>query len=92
MIDVKTAVSKAFEYIRELMPEAELKDLRLEEVEFDEEKEHWCVTLGFDTGKVVKRNSSPGGLFAETIQEPQRSYKELRIDQESGKFISMKMM
>ncbi|MEH1959359.1 MAG: hypothetical protein V7L05_05605 [Nostoc sp.] len=46
MIDVKTAVNAAYEYIKSMqdMMGSSLGDLRLEEVELSEDKSFWLIT------------------------------------------------
>ena len=46
-MQVKEAVANAKQYLADLFREEGLSDLGLEEVEFDESTDSWCVTLGF---------------------------------------------
>lgn len=50
IIDLKTAVSAAYNYLISIQDTMgnELQDLRLEEVELSEGKNFWSITLGFD--------------------------------------------
>jgi hypothetical protein len=103
MIPPQEAVSKAKKYLLELAPGELIEDLRLEEVEFEESKKLWLITLGFfrphqitNTGELAhatKRKSTLASLFHEEPAENQASksriYKRLAIDAESGDFRSM---
>ena len=48
MIDIKEAVKKAHEYITNIYPGDNFKNLYLEEVELSEDEKFWLVTFGFD--------------------------------------------
>ena len=89
-IDVKQAVQRAFEHARELYKPQDLQDLRLEAVEYDELHKEWKITVGFDTGKTIKKKSGMN-LFPETSYETQRAYKEFYIDEKTGAMKKMLM-
>jgi hypothetical protein len=74
-VDVKTAVRKAIEYVREFQDYFPITDVRLEETEFVEPAS-WHITLSFSGDAVW-------GL--------QRNYKILRIDANTGDVVSMKI-
>jgi hypothetical protein len=78
MIDVKTAVRKAVEYVRELQDYFPQGDIRLEETEFVD-PDLWQITLSFDN------NGSFLGSMAG------RRFKIFRIDAETGEVESMKI-
>jgi|APDOM4702015191_1054821.scaffolds.fasta_scaffold646921_2 hypothetical protein len=77
MINVKTAVRKAVEYVQEFQDYLPQRDVRLEETEFDETG-IWLITLSFPSGNIL-----PLG--------PARDYKEFRIDAETGEVTAMKV-
>ena len=83
MIDVKTAVQNAFAFLAEMKDCLELKDLSLEEVEYDDEACLWRVTLGFSGSAVASEKMSDSN--------PPRSYKVFCIHAESGELVSMKI-
>ena len=82
MIEVKQAVHLAEEFFLDLVGQGSAENLRLEEVELQEEQEgpdsYWYITLSMpETGLAVMT----GGRF----------YKVFKINAESGQVQSMKM-
>jgi len=77
MIDVKTAVRKAVDYVQEFQDYLPQGDVRLEETEYDETG-FWFITLSFPSGNII-----PLG--------PARDYKEFRINANTGEVMSMKV-
>jgi len=76
MIDVRTAVRKALAYVREFQDYLPQSDIRLEETEYVE-PDLWLITLSFpeDVPLITDR----------------RTYKEFRIDAETGDVKAMKV-
>ena len=79
-VPVKTAVSNAMQFIRELYADEQIKDVLLEEVEFSEPADQWLITIGFMRNKIKdKSSSSIADLILperETIRKIQnRSYR-----------------
>jgi hypothetical protein len=87
MIDVKQAVQAAESYARALFPEAELRHLRLEEVERSENDSRWNITLGW----VEPAVSGNGIVFSAGAQKLPRVYKLFEVDAETGEVTSMKI-
>ncbi len=89
-IDVKQAVKSAREQATLFFEEEDIKNLMLEEVEYDDNSDIWLITLGYDSPNTVKRRSGPN--IYQTIQEEvKRVYKIFNLNGETGKFISMKI-
>lgn len=86
-ISVKEAVSKAFKYAHEFYKLQEIPQLMLEEVELDEEKEIWLVTLGYKSTRTIQRQTLP----LTTEKESLREYKTFHINAQNGQFISLKI-
>ena len=85
-MDVKDAVNTAKQYVSALFADEKLSNLGLEEVEFDEPALEWRVTLGFS-----RPWDEVGGLASIAQQfNPRRSYKIIRISDETGKVLSVK--
>jgi hypothetical protein len=75
-IDVKQAVKIATQYLKKLYGGQSISNIRLEEVEFDDDEENWLITISFiDTDDLI----------------PERVYKVLEIDAETGEVIAMRM-
>ena len=89
-VPVKTAVSNAIEFVRELYKGEEIKDILLEEVEFSESTNQWLITIGFMRNKMKDQSSSIANLILPE-RESTRKYKIVHIDAQSGKAISMKI-
>lgn len=88
-IDIKNAVDAARDEAAELFANEPLVNLALEEIEFDEEKQHWLVTLGYDSPNRVTRKTTGPSLFPTIEEEIPRKYKLFRIDANDGHLISM---
>lgn len=85
-MDVKQAVSKAFQEVQDLFANEQLSNLGLEEVEYDHIKQEWLVTVGFSRPWDFTKPS--GGLVTSPSQ-PKRDYKVVRVS-ESGEVTSVK--
>jgi len=90
-IDMKTAVRAARQFALELFETEALPNLALEEIEFDESKHQWQVTLGFDSPHKIKRKITGPSLFPTIEEEMQRKFKLFSIDAEDGHLLSMTM-
>jgi len=89
------AIRRAKEIIaKELYPDEKLEDLRLEEVELNDEGNQWLITFGFFRRRQVEVKSLPSyagfGLPAPEIEH--RVYKRLKIGAFTGKFLGMEMI
>lgn len=95
MLDVKSAVKAAREHAKNLFEEGQLSNLLLEEVEFDDSKQTWLVTLGYDSTSVIKREATQKTYnFLNRVEkevEQQREYKIFHIKADDGELISMKI-
>jgi hypothetical protein len=85
MIPPQEAVSRAKNYLLELAPGELIEDLRLEEVEFEESKNLWLITLGFfrprqitNTGEIKHhlKQRSASGFFALRHHEEEEQKKD----------------
>lgn len=85
MIDVKEATQIALSYFEELYGEDAFSNVRLEEVERDEEggTSYWFITIGF-----TERKKDP---FGGKLPMSARRYKRFKLDAETGEVVSMKI-
>lgn len=83
-VDVKTAVRIATSYFDQLI-QRHYSELAVEEVEKTDDDRFWLVTVGYN---VV---SSDRGTFASFQGAPNREYKIVKVDAQSGEPISMKV-
>jgi hypothetical protein len=90
-IPVKTAVSSAIQFIRELYEDEQIKDVLLEEVEFSELADQWLITIGFTKYKIQEYSLPAVTDLILPDRETVRKYKTVHIDAQSGKPISMKI-
>lgn len=83
MIDVKTAVRAAMDYLHEFKELVPAKGVRLEETEFDDSGV-WLITLS-----IIDDEEQPSqfGIPA----NPRRSYKRFLVDAQTGQVKSMKV-
>jgi hypothetical protein len=83
-MDVKAAVALAKNHITDLFAQEGLTNLGLEEVEYDEVREQWRITVGFS-----RSWDSQGGAPLFMPERIMRTYKVVIIDKD-GKAISVK--
>ena len=89
MVDVKQAVAKAMDYLKDMYTIEQFRDVLLEEVDLSEDKKFWNVTVGFTR----RQESTSGGPMATLIgqsEEFKREYKVFQIDAETGDLRSMR--
>lgn len=77
--DMHQAMSRAVEEIKKIYKDEELKDIEIEEIEWDHE--NWLITVGFTRSKT---RQTLGGL---TI--PLRQLKRVKIGYGTGEFKGM---
>ena len=87
-MDVKEAVRSAKDYLAELYVDEEVVNVGLEEVRFDYDSDKWFVTIGFS--RPWDRKHPLVGALSEAGR-PDRSYKEICIDDVSGDVESLKV-
>lgn len=88
MLELKEAITKAFEYF-DLMYEGEkLPNRLLEEIEYAESSDTWNVVIGFDSDRTTTRSDGPA-LFSSKVTEKERKYKQIKVKGETGEFIKM---
>jgi hypothetical protein len=79
-MDAREAVAKAKEHVAALFSDERIQDLGLEEIEYDDTRKRWYITLGFtrpwDT--VVARTMTALSLSSQAMRVP-RTYKVVTI-------------
>ena len=86
-MDVKQAIVQAKSYVRKLFEEESPVNVALEEVEFDTDTNDWLITIGFSR---TFGNSSNSISAMAGVSDPRRSYKIVRISDETGDVRSLK--
>ena len=84
-MDVKQAVRTAKEHVAEIFSDEHIANVALEEVEFDEVDKLWAITIGFS-----RSWDRPGKLLHTLGENLSRTYKTVRIQDESGRVESVK--
>ena len=85
-MDVKEAVRTAKEYLTDLFEAEQLMNVGLEEVECESMTNSWKITVGFS-----RPWNQHGPLVTALVERnPARSYKVLRINDDSGLVESLK--
>lgn len=85
-MEVKEAIALARQYVTDVFSDEQLKDFGLEELEFDDDKNIWAITLGFSRPWQV--NAGQNALAA--LVSPKRDYKVVRISDQTKKVLSIK--
>ena len=89
MVDVKEAVGKAMDYLKDMYQIDQFKDVLLEEVDLSEDNKFWNVTIGFTR----RQETTSGGPMATLIGQSTefwREFKVFQIDSENGALRSMR--
>ena len=84
-MDVKQAVRTAKEHVAEIFSDEHIANVALEEVEFDEVDKLWAITIGFS-----RFWGRPGNVMHALDGDLARTYKIVRIQDESGRVESVR--
>ena len=84
-MDVKQAVRTAKEHVAEIFSDESIRNVGLEEVEFDEVDRVWAITVGFS-----RFWGSPGDIFRALDGGTARTFKIVRVEDASGRVQSVK--
>lgn len=84
-IDVKQAVSRSLQFVKEMFEEKEIANLLLEEVELTEDDAYWNVTVSWIRPKPPKEVMD---YYAP--KEYERVYRTLKVRTDNGYVLSMK--
>jgi hypothetical protein len=88
-VDVKTAVKSAIAHIHELFDAEQISNVGLEEVGFDEAPQQWVVTVGFSRPWDYPKGTL-AALTGADMQAPKRTFKVVRIDDDTGEVVEIK--
>ena len=83
-MDVKDAVQAAKEHVAYLFDSEGIRNVGLEEVQFDDPENLWKITIGF-----ARPWDGPDGRSIAWPDGPSRSYKTLLIDDATGEVQSV---
>lgn len=90
-MDVKEAVKKARTYVADLFQDEGIENVGLEEVVFEDGEDVWKITIGFNRPwDRVKVFPGPLDVLRKSPEwERRRSFKVVRIEDGSGKVLSL---
>lgn len=89
MIEVKQAIKNATIAVDEFLNQVNFSQLQVEEVEHNENKKEWLITLGFNISKPNTLKNI--GLTLQGDQQYDRKYKIFKINDQTGEVLSMKI-
>ena len=84
-MDVKEAVQAAKKHVAEIFADESIANVGLEEVEFNEIEQVWAITIGFS-----RFWGHPGDIVRALDGDAARTFKTVRIHDESGRVRSVK--
>jgi hypothetical protein len=87
-MDVKEAVNTAKQYVNSVFADEGVANLRLEEVEFDDAKRAWSITLGFTR---PKREPFSGLASVMDSWKGEWDYKIVSVSDDDAKVLSVKI-
>lgn len=97
-MDVKEAVQKSINYVKEVFAAEKIQNIGLEEVEFNEYDNIWEITVGFSRpwdfpqpNSLVARLQQNIGVGDGLAPSPHRQFKIVQVDNQSGKVKSVKI-
>lgn len=85
MVDLKEAVSAANKFIKDAFSE-DISDLQLEEISRSDDEKFWLITMGF-----FRKRAPQHTLEALVGTRPERVYKSIKVDSETGQAVSMQI-
>lgn len=88
MLGLKDAIKKAFEHFDLIYEGEKIPNKLLEEIEYDDSSDIWKVVIGFDSNRITTRTEGPG-MFASSVREKERKYKQIRLKGQDGSFVKM---
>ena len=95
-MEVKQAVSKAKEYIADLLMDEGVANIGLEEVNFDDQSNCWLVTIGFTRQNIgkISQGKKPVGLAGiykdlDAAERSRRTYRVVKVADASGEATAM---
>lgn len=88
LVGLKDAAGIALEYFLDLYPEFRrtAANVMLEEVEEIDDAANWLITIGYDMDRRLVRPTIAFGP-----PPPERHYKVIKVDAQTGRVISMKI-
>ncbi len=95
-MDVKEAIAKAKQYVRDVFSDDSVSNIGLEEVGFDEHENNWLITIGFFPPWQVDGSAGHWTRIVRGESESprdramRRAYKIVTISDNTGNVVSVK--
>lgn len=86
-LTAKDAIAAGFALFRDFYSGEDIRNVLLEGLEFDQARNEWDVSIGFDLGRKKTKGSQLS--FLEETQEPIREIRTIRIKGDDGAFVRM---
>ncbi len=87
-MDVKEAVRRAVEYVEDIYADANITDVDVEEIAFDDAQYAWKITIGFFRRWGPTNVERALGRI-EARQWKNRTFKVVQINDSNGRVVSM---
>jgi hypothetical protein len=87
----KQAIAKALEFFNDFFSDQGIKNVLLEELEFDDVSGNWNVTIGFDIGResIRKPGTNALSMFGQQEVTPLREARRFEITDRGGDLVRM---
>src|SRR4051812_39456179 len=87
----KNAIDTAKQWAADIFAEEKIRNLRLEEVRFDEIKDHWLITIGFARPEppLPENPLSPSPIQSLLAPRWRNSFKVVRISDRDGRVLGV---
>lgn len=96
MVDVKTAVSTGMQYLSEMIPISQVRDLQLEEASLSDDERFWLITFSYLKPEVVtaeepanEPSAQVKNLFPFNLVRDKRYYKTVKLRRDDGEFFAV---
>lgn len=92
-MNIKEAAQYAKQYVVDLFTQEDIKDIGLEEIEFDGTSDIWRVTIGFSRPWDRINEASYASSVNEFLGTPRKRIREMKIvtlDDSNGRILSVK--
>tara|TARA_R110002124_G_scaffold249070_1_gene414187 strand:+ start:243 stop:548 length:306 start_codon:yes stop_codon:yes gene_type:complete len=92
-LNADDAIRLAKQYFDQFFGESNARNVLLEGLEFDEDRDAWLITIGFDVGREKYRSPSVNALamFEQKEFEPIRETRQFLISDSDKALISMRI-
>jgi uncharacterized protein (DUF2461 family) len=91
-LDLQQAVRIARDFFVDSFGQTNPSDVQLEEIEMSDDERYWLITIGYEhqtyEDKLLDRKKRQFGI---SLRVPQRKYRVVKVDAQTGRPISIKI-